>query len=246
MNPWLRAFIVSLLCLSGLLGCASTAQRGADGAATPDPYEGFNRTMFAFNEGLDTYLLKPATKGYQWITPDFAEKGVSNFFSNLFEIRSLINAGLQGKGRQSLTYTGRFLLNSTLGVFGLFDVASAMGLKKLDGEDFGQTLATWGVGSGAYLVLPFLGPSTLRDGFSLPVDAMADPVNYVDHDRTRYSLMAGRLIDTRASLLSAEQLITGDRYVFLRDVYLQRRDYLINDGELDDDFGDDFADDEDF
>ncbi|MBX2808890.1 MAG: VacJ family lipoprotein [Cellvibrionaceae bacterium] len=246
MKQLLNPCVLCLLFVACLSGCASTSQRDPEGSAVIDPYEGFNRTMFAFNNGLDTYLLKPVAKGYQFIAPGFVEKGVRNFFANLFEVRNVVNAGLQGKGKKSLTYTGRFLLNSTLGVLGLFDVANAVGLKKLEGEDFGQTLATWGVGSGAYLVLPFLGSSTVRDGFSIPADAIVDPVNYVGHSPTRNRLIIGRVIDTRASLLKAEELITGDRYVFIRDVYLQRRDYLINDGEVNDSFGEDLDEDLDF
>lgn len=239
MASFLKACVV-FVCL-GLGACASTP-KGSDGETNIDPYEGFNRAIFGFNNGLDRYILKPVAKGYRFIAPGFVEKGVSNFFSNLTEIRNLLNAGLQGKGVKSLHYTGRFLVNSTVGLFGLFDVASSMGLEKLDGEDFGQTLASWGVGSGPYLVLPILGPSSFRDGVGIPADMYADPINYVEDDDTRTGLTVGKVINTRAGLLDAEELITGDKYIFIRDAWIQRREFLINDGEVEDDFGADLDD----
>jgi phospholipid-binding lipoprotein MlaA len=230
----LKWLFLSLL-LSGLIACASTPS-SSDGSRAIDPYEGFNRAMFGFNNGIDVWVLKPIAKGYRFVTPDFVETGVSNFFSNLLEIRNFLNAGLQGKGKKTAAHTGRFLVNSTLGIAGIFDVAKYMGLEKQDGEDFGQTLATWGAGSGPYLVLPLLGPSTLRDTVGIPADAYADPVTYVDHVPTRNSLTAGEIIDTRAGLLETEKLLSGDRYIFIRDAYLQRRNYLINDGKVEDTF----------
>lgn len=223
------------IALFSLAACATT---GSNGEVNIDPYEGFNRKIFGFNDGLDRYLVKPVTKGYQAITPNFIERGVSNFFSNLSEVGSLVNATLQGKPKQGAKYTGRFLVNSTLGVAGLFDVAKYMHLEKTDAEDFGQTLAVWGVDSGPYLVLPFLGPSTLRGGVSIPVDRALDPLTYYPEDDTlRLGLNALEIIDLRTRLLKAEELITGDRYLFLRDAYLQRREFLINDGKIEDNFG---------
>ncbi len=222
-------------------GCASTSHNSNAGAdkQVSDPFEGVNRAVFSFNSGLDTYLLKPVTKGYRFITPDYVETRVSNFFSNLLEIRNILNSLLQGKGAQAANHTGRFLFNTTIGLAGFYDVASTLDMEKTDGEDFGQTLGAWGVGTGPYIVLPFLGPSNLRDGVSIPVDIYADPVTYVDHVPTRNALNITEIIDTRSQLLETEKLLTGDRYVFIRDAYLQRREYLVEDGEVEDTFGTD-------
>jgi phospholipid-binding lipoprotein MlaA len=241
-----KCFIILGL-LPFIISCASTPS-GQEGQrqANIDPYEGFNRTMYRFNNGIDTVLFKPIAKGYKFVAPGFVESGVNNFFSNLSEVRNLFNAGLQGKGGKALHYSGRLLVNSTLGLLGFIDVAQYMGLEKSDGEDFGQTLASWGAGSGPYLVLPFLGPTTIRDGLGIPVDAYTDPINYVEHDRTRNELTLTKLVDMRSGLLDAEKLITGDKYVFIRDAYLQRREFLINDGKVQDNFGSDINELEDF
>jgi phospholipid-binding lipoprotein MlaA len=229
----LLAFLTTVLA-----GCATSSTNNTDSrSASVDPYEGFNRRVYGFNSGVDKYFLKPVTKTYRFITPDFVEKGISNFFSNLLEIRNIVNALLQGKGGKAIDYSGRFVFNSTIGLGGLFDVASPMGIEKTEGEDFGQTLGAWGVGSGPYIVLPFLGPSNFRDGVSLPVDIYADPVTYLESSHARNGLTFLEIVDTRAQLLETEKLLSGDRYVFIRDAYLQRRDYLVNDGEVEDTFG---------
>lgn len=204
-----------------------------------DPLEGFNRAMFSFNEGADKVVLKPLAKGYRAVTPDPVEKGFSNVFSNLLEIRNVANDILQWKWGQAANDTGRFLVNSTVGVVGLFDVADSMGLEKSQGEDFGQTLGAWGVGSGAYIVLPLLGPSTVRDGSMIPLNSLAHPVSHIDHVPTRNSTRGTEIIINRAVLLDAEKMISGDRYSFIRDAYLQRRQFLVNDGEVEDNFGED-------
>lgn len=204
-----------------------------------DPWQGFNRAMFKFNDTLDRWFLKPVAKGYRFITPNPLEKGINNVFSNIGEVPSTLNGILQGNVKGAAHDTGRFLVNSTLGVAGLFDVAKHMKLPADDKEDFGQTLAVWGVGQGNYLVLPFLGPTTVRDGFAEPVDWYTDPTTYIDHEKTRWSVRFVSLVDTRASLLPLEENITGDKYTFIRDVYLQRRNYLINNGQVDDEFGSD-------
>lgn len=234
-----QPFLIVIFC--ALLGaCASAPEgKGQDQYSHAiDPYEDFNRSMFAFNDGVDTYFLKPVTQGYKFVMPDVAETGVSNFFSNLLEVRNIINALLQGKGEKAANSTGRFIFNSTIGLAGLFDVAGGIGLEKEDGEDFGQTLGTWGVGSGSYLVLPLLGPSTVRDGVGIPVDMYLDPANYHEQSSVRTGLTVLEVIDTRAGLLEAEKLISGDKYVFIRDAYLQRREYLVKDGKVEDNFGD--------
>ncbi|MCO1335825.1 VacJ family lipoprotein [Microbulbifer sp. OS29] len=208
---------------------------GAEGEdlSLRDPWEGFNRAIFSFNDGADRYVLKPAAVSYRQITPIFVQYGVSNFFDNLREVTNTFNDVLQGKLGQAGNDAGRFLVNSTVGIAGVLDVAQHMGLEQGDGEDFGQTLAVWGVPSGPYLVLPLLGPSTVRDTPARVVDYYTNPLSYVDHDPTRYTLKATDIIQSRASLLQAESLLHGDRYVLLRDAYLQRRDYLIVDGEMD-------------
>lgn len=241
--------ILSLVLLA--TGCASTQQQAtADHEEKQyqhpaDPYEGFNRTVYGFNHAVDHYFLKPVTQGYRYVTPDIVETGVSNFFSNLLEIRNAVNALLQGKGAKAANYTGRFLFNSTFGVGGLIDVASKAGIEKTNGEDFGQTLGTWGVKSGPYLMLPLLGPSNIRDGLSIPADMYLDPVTYVDEQPLSSGLTLLEIIDTRAKFLGQEKLLSGDRYVFIRDAYLQRREYLIQDGVVEDTFGNDDID-EDF
>lgn len=196
-----------------------------------DPWQGFNRAMFTFNEQLDKYALKPAAQGYRFVMPDIAERGVDNFFSNLSDVRSAVNSLLQGKVDDALTSVGRLVFNSTFGLAGLIDVATPMGLEQKP-EDFGQTLGYWGLGTGPYLVLPVLGPSSVRDGIGLVPDMALEPISHVDHVPTRNSLYGLKLINARAQLLKAEQIISGDKYIFVRDAYLQRREFLVNDGEV--------------
>ena len=210
----------------------------------PDPWEGMNRKVFAFNDFADRYALTPVAKGYQWVTPDPVERGVSNVFANLLEITTVVNDLLQFKFAQAASDTGRFVINSTVGLAGIFDVATPIGLEK-NNEDFGQTLGYWGVGPGPYIVVPFFGSYTVRDGFGAIVDTTSDYVTSLDHVPTRNVLWMSRNIDDRASLFAAEQLITGDRYAFIRDAYLQRRQFLVSDGLLEDSFGDESYEDED-
>ena len=227
--PGLPLLLVTLLVTGG---CASTQM--AEEANPDDPWEGFNRKVFAFNDVLDRYALKPVAKGYRTITPDPVETGVGNFFSNLGEVRTALNSVLQGKPANAGLATSRFLINSTVGIGGLLDYATLMEVTA-DKEDFGQTLAVWGWDDSRYLVLPFLGPSTLRDTTGLPADMAAYPATYVEDDTVRISLTALNLIDTRAGLLAQEELIRGDRYRFIRDAYLQSRQFEVSDGELGDD-----------
>lgn len=213
-----------------------------------DPLEPLNRKIFAFNDVADRYVLTPVAKSYQWVTPDPVEKGVSNVFSNLLEVTTIANDILQLKGIKAIEDTGRFFINSTVGVLGIFDVASHMGLLK-NKEDLGQTLGYWGVGSGPYVVVPLLGSYTFRSGLGAFGDVNTDLLNYVDHIPTRNQSWALRTVDTRKSLFAAEKLITGDRYTFIRDAYLQRRESLVLDGAIQEDsFGeedfDDWADEE--
>lgn len=207
----------------------------ASAATDEDPWEGFNRTMFAFNDKVDTYALKPLAQGYRAVTPQFLEDGIHNVFGNVGDVRTLANNLLQGKLRDAGIDTSRILFNSTFGLLGFFDVASKMGLPRND-EDFGQTLGVWGLGSGPYLVLPFLGPSTVRDSFARFPDSYTNIYPYMDHVPTRNTTLGVNILDTRASLLSAERLMQGDKYVFIRNIYLQNREFKVKDGLVEDDF----------
>jgi phospholipid-binding lipoprotein MlaA len=217
-----------VLLLAGTLwGCATS------GGNPSDPLEPFNRAMFGFNDTLDDAVLKPVAKAYRAVLPGLVRTGISNFFSNLEDVWISVNDVLQGKFQQGVEDFGRFLLNSTFGIGGVFDLASEAGLKK-NNEDFGQTLGSWGVGPGAYLVLPILGPSTVRDGFGLLFDTSVDIVPRIDEVRVRNSLYLTRAINTRANLLDASSVMDTaalDRYAFLRGAWLQRRRNLVYDGD---------------
>lgn len=212
---------------------AVSANAALANEAEVDPWAGFNRGIHNFNDGLDSYVLKPAAKGYKAVMPDPAEKGVNNFFGNLADVRTMINNVLQGKFENAGRDFARVAFNSTFGLGGFIDVSTPMGIKKND-EDFGQTLGYWGVESGPYLVLPFLGSTTVRDGISLIPDSLVDPVTHIDDNGARNALYITRVVDQRANLLEAEKLISGDKYIFIRDAYLQKRKSLIADGEIED------------
>ena len=216
------SFIIAMLFLSG---CATTSQSG-------DPLEGYNRTMYSFNNFADKAVLKPAAKVYDAVTPDPISRGISNFFSNLNEITVILNDLLQFKFKQAAHDTGRFLLNSTVGFAGIFDVAGYAGHAK-NNEDFGQTLGAWGVKPGAYVVLPFFGPRNVRDSFGLAADIYTDPVFHINDNGTRNAFGITRVIDSRASLLGTKNILDEaalDEYSFVRDAYLQRRQNLVYDG----------------
>lgn len=204
-------------------------------AVPEDPWENFNRAIFTFNDKLDIYALKPAAQGYQAVTPQFLEEGIHNIFGNLGEVGNLGNNLLQGKLHDAGVDTSRLLFNSLFGVLGFFDVATRMGLPRSD-EDFGQTLGAWGLASGPYLVLPLLGPSSVRDAAGKLPEGQLQPYPYIDHVPTRNVSRGVELIDMRASLLSAEKLIVGDKYAFIRSAYLQSREFRVNDGQVEDDF----------
>ena len=198
-----------------------------------DPWEGYNRTMYDFNKSADRYLIKPLAQGYQAVTPDLVEQGVHNFFSNLGDITSLVNSILQLKLDSALQDFARITFNSTFGLAGVIDVSTPMGLPS-SGEDFGQTLGYWGVSSGPYLVLPLFGPSSVRDAVGRVPDTYTDVwLAEVGHIPTRNSGYGLRLLDTRVSLFSAERLISGDEYSFVRDAYLQQRAFMVKDGQMD-------------
>ena len=220
--------LVAAALLAGLAtGCATT------GGSPQDPLEPVNRAVFGFNEAVDQALLKPVAQGYRAVLPELVRVGVTNFFSNIEDVWIAANNLLQGKVENGLRDVMRVAINTVIGLGGLIDVASDAGLEKHN-EDFGQTLGRWGFGSGPYLVLPILGPSTLRDGIGLlGFDTAADPVWNLDHVPTRNSLYTGRTINTRANALDASRLLEEaalDKYRFVRDAYLQRRRSLVYDG----------------
>ena len=208
--------------------------------AEVDPFQNINEKTHKLNQTLDLQVASPVAKFYKRITPDFLEKSITNFTHNIEDLSIGINNILQGKFNEGLSDFSRFTLNTSIGLLGFIDIASDLGLTKHD-EDFGQTLAVWGVPDGPYLVLPGLGPSTTRDTLAMIPDAFLTPLWLIDHDRTSYSLTAIDLIDTRARYLGLESVVIGDEYLFYRDAYLQSRNFEIKDGEVEDDF-DDFDD----
>lgn len=220
-----KAFTMSCVLLT-LTGCASMTGK--------DPFESFNRTMYALNNDLDRAILKPLAETYQAITPEPVNKGVTNFFNNLDDVLVVVNDLLQFKFKQAASDTGRLFINSTVGILGMIDVAKDFDMPK-HYEDFGQTLGSWGLEAGPYLVLPFLGPSSFRDALGRPVDYLADPrVYFRDGHEDIYSASTGlRLVDMRADLMRLEQVLDTssiDNYSTIRDAYLQRREYLVHDG----------------
>jgi phospholipid-binding lipoprotein MlaA len=222
-------------------GCASLPSGQPD---PRDPWERFNRASFKLNDGLDRAILRPTARAYVKVTPRLIRTGISNFFSNLETVTTLVNNSLQGKGRAAGQDAARLVLNSTLGLGGLFDPATAAGIEKND-EDFGQTLGAWGVRSGPYLMVPLLGPSTVRDTLARVPDRFTDPSHYLEDDSTRYTITAVEIIDLRVGLLPLDKQLAEsfDRYAFVRNAWLQRREYKVSDGNVEDDFEDDFQDD---
>lgn len=225
-EPRARRLIAAivLLLVSATAGCAHNSPR--------DPLEPVNRVVYTFNDALDTTVIKPIATGYRAVLPSFARTGIGNFFSNLEDITVVINGILQLKLPQAFSDAGRFLINSTIGILGFFDVGTHFGLEKHN-EDFGQTLGYWGIGSGPYLVMPVIGPSSLRDAVGRWVDTFSDVVWHEDHIRTRNQLVATRGVSDRARLLESEKILEAaaiDRYTFIRDAYLQRRRNLVYDG----------------
>ena len=210
--------------------CYQSAQQN------PDPLEGINRTVYKFNSVVDSVALKPIAKGYKAVTPDIIEKGVGNFFGNIGDVGTLVNNVLQFKFKNAAVDLSRVVFNTTIGLGGVIDVASGMGLEK-HSEDFGQTLGVWGVPAGPYLVMPLFGPSTLRDAPAsfVPLDAW----RYVEHVPTRNVGYGTRLIDGRARLFQAESLISGDEYLFVREAYLGNREKAVSDGASDEEYNED-------
>lgn len=222
-------YFCGFVLVTALAGCATTND-------PRDPIEGWNRGVQTFNDKVDKYALKPAAQGYQWITPSFVDTGVSNFFSNIEDIRVTINDILQFKLKQGGMDASRFLVNTTVGIAGLFDVASHWDLPKHN-EDFGQTLGVWGVPMGPYIVLPLLGPSSPRGTAGLIGDTLMNPLIYIDEAAITLGLYALDTIDTRADLLSASKIADeaapfDDNYTFIKDSYFQRRESLVADGDV--------------
>jgi len=222
--------IISLIMLALLLaGCAGTQSRNTD--PENDPWEGYNRKVYAFNEGMDK-VVRPIAVGYDKIMPDPLQRGVGNFFRNLDAPVTYVNLVLQGKFRESADTLGRFLINSTVGLLGFIDVASRLGIPFYN-EDLGQTMATWGYDDSRYLMLPFFGPSTFRDGTGRLADSFYHPVGRVFHGSNRWGLWIFRGIDTRARYLDQDTELQSayDPYVLMRDVWMQNRLYQIYDGD---------------
>ena len=225
-----KLFIVILLIFQ-VSGCATQADK--------DPLENFNRAIYKFNDVADGAIIKPVSKGYRNIAPKFVVKGVNNFFNNIRDVVTVINELLQGKIEYATNSTGRVLVNSTIGLLGFIDVHSISGGERRK-EDFGQTLGYWGIGPGAYLVLPFAGPSTTRDAVGFVTDTLAfDPISYINNVRGRNQVRILQFIDARTELLNASSIMDEaslDSYAFQRDAYLQYRDALVSDkpsGEID-------------
>jgi phospholipid-binding lipoprotein MlaA len=211
-----------------LTGCTSIG----DYRDPRDPLESFNRTVYKFNDGLDEMVIKPLSKGYKAVVPVPVDTGITNFFGNLSDVGSAVNNLLQFKLQRAATDAGRVMVNTTLGMLGFIDVASNMNLEKY-GEDFGQTLGSWGFGSGLYIVLPVLGPSSGRDAIGRVFDWYLDPVTYVESDTARNGLRILKAVDQRADLLGASRVMDAaalDPYEFVRDAYLQKRNSDVYDG----------------
>lgn len=222
-----------LICASAIMfSCSSIAA-----THTSDPWREANGYIFKWNDYFDQLVVRPSAFAYTTFLPRIARQGIGNFFSNIDDINVLVNDILQLKLAAAAGDGSRLLLNSSVGLGGFLDVARSLGLRKNE-EDFGQTLATWGFSSGPYVMLPVFGASTVRDSFGLIIDTVFNPLQRVEDHSLRLGLFLLDETDSRSGVLALDELITGDRYLFIREAYLQRREYLNNDGMLDDPFGD--------
>ena len=226
-----RKTVVACMTVS-MLSCSPVAA-----SQVSDPWRKTNTIVFKWNDYFDQLIVKPSAFAYTTFIPRFLRQGIGNFFSNVDDINVLANDILQFKFAAAAGDSSRLLVNSTIGVAGFLDVASTVGLRKNE-EDFGQTLAVWGVGSGPYVMLPVFGASTVRDSFGLVLDTVFNPLQLIEDRSLRLGLFLVDETDSRSNVLALDELITGNRYLFIRDAYLQRREYLINDGLLVDPFGD--------
>jgi phospholipid-binding lipoprotein MlaA len=202
-----------------------------------DPLESINRPLFVFNDGVDKYLIRPLAVGYDYVLPAPAKRGMGNFFANLWDANAVVNSVLQGRFTGAAHGAGRFVVNSTLGLLGFMDVATKMGISPYR-TDFGHTLAIWGVPSGPYVMVPFFGPRTFRSGTGSVFDAYVSVQAYAGSVRVRNTLWGLEVIDGRSRFLQVDELLTGDRYIFVRDAYLQQREMFVNDGVVTDSFSD--------
>ena len=222
--------LIKILCLIPIIGYAN------------DPFEEINRNIWSFNESLDNQIAKPLAEFYTDVLPNPIQSGISNFFSNLDEIDNALNQVLQGKPIAACSDLSRFVINTSLGLFGLFDLATHLGLKEHD-EDFGQTLGVWGIPDGPFLMLPIYGPSSPRDIIGRPISGILSGTFSIEESDIRLAITGLDALETRARLLDVESLIVGDRYTFIRDSYLQYTEFEVQDGEeIEDDFTDDMDD----
>jgi phospholipid-binding lipoprotein MlaA len=244
VSSWPYSVIALVVIALSATACSSIP---ADQRVESDPWEPLNRPLYRVHTTIDNVTMKPLAKGYRKIMPGPVRKGVSNFFRNLTTPRSIINNLLQGKPKQGFSEVGRFLFNSTLGVGGLIDIASMGGMEEYR-EDFGQTAAVWGIPNGPYVMLPILGPQTLRDAILMPANIKFDPLYHYDNSSVRDKLYILRLIDLRYQFLTADKFLESskDPYITTRESYLQNREYEIYDGDPpeDDDFFDEFLEEE--
>ncbi len=227
-RPAYRLALIALCLL--LTGCATAPDRAGE---PNDPLEPLNRRVHAFNDVFDRNIAQPVARGYNAVLPRPVNRGITNFFRNLGEVSVLVTSALQLKPRATVITANRLMINTTFGIAGVFDVASMMGAKPQD-EDFGQTLGYWGADAGPYLVLPFLGPSSVRDGTGLVVDGWYDPINSIDDTATLTGMTVLRIVDTRARLLGTTDLLgtaAVDPYAYTRDAWLRRRVNQIHDGD---------------
>ncbi len=233
----------SLLCCLLLIPGIGRADDAPE-ESNPDPLEPVNRVIYAFNDTADRYVFRPVAKGYNVVVPKPVRTGIGNFFNNWTYPVTIVNSFLQGKFKQGASDTGRFVVNSTVGLFGFFDPASKMNLPEHD-EDFGQTFARWGIGQGPYIVIPILGPATVRSGIGILANTQVNPVLQLNDSSIRSKLVIAWFIESRAALIGPDEVVRDafDPYLFVRDAYLQNREYLINDKPAEDAvFEEDFED----
>ena len=243
----LPKFALALAAVASLAGCVSVPDNA--GQDPSDPWETMNRNTFAFNQKLDTYVYRPVAKGYEYVVPEYARERIGNIYVNLNEPANAINNALQGKGEGALASLFRLMINSTLGLGGLFDVAGTAANQPERAEDFGQTLAVWGVGNGPYFVIPFVGPSTVRDSAGLVVGYFSEPMTYADNDWLNWGMWGLKVVDYRERMLPATDLLDGavDPYLMAREAYLSARNNAVYDGNpplefLEDEFEDEEGD----